>query len=387
MKNLLLLLIFSFYTAFTAFRGQAQAIQGSIKLGSDPKEIIVTIRNNSGSPVTGNVTKVMFTLLKNFNSWATPNGFGFQNIYTLPLPSTGSFSNSSFSSMLVNYLTTTWTGSKAIDLDPGESMDLFGFSLSVETAGYPDSWNNVNSLLLYCVRSTYMPERKWLVEVDGVDLTTGNQDLFYSTGPSVTTYADPPFIDSRTAYAKLSDFTIANLPVKLKNFEAKSEGRVSQLSWSTSEEINSEYFGIEHSLDAKTWKEVGRVASFGESREQRDYTFNHTPGQAGMSYYRLKMMDLDKTHAYSQIVNVKFNERTTTESVYPNPVLNKFQLTNSGLDHVVRARVYDVSGKLVYESSRIDQSGISIGHLGSGKFYVELENSEGNLRKYPILKK
>ncbi|MCF0073752.1 T9SS type A sorting domain-containing protein [Dyadobacter sp. CY261] len=385
MKNTLLTLFF-ICSIFTISASHAQIIQGSLKYGSNSKEVILTVRNNSASPVTGNLTKVMFTLSKKFFDHVVDDGFKFLNIYTLPLPSTGSFSKSSDYSLMVNYVEATWTGSKAIDLDPGESMDLIGFSLSAELRGYSEDMNVGSELFLTCVRSDYMAERIWAIEVDGVDLTIGSEDLFYSTGPTVTTSRSGDLPSYFSCWARMSNFSMTNLPVELNSFIAKNEGNVANLQWSTSEETNSDYFSIEHSRDAKHWTELGKMESQKESTVLNNYDFTHINAAPGINYYRLKMVDLDKTYAYSQIVKVSIDGKGG-ESIYPNPVLSKFELTNAGLKDVEKVRIFDVSGKLVHETSQVDESGISIGHLASGIFYVELEKAGGDTRKHKILKK
>lgn len=385
MKICKLLLFFFFAIVF--FNAESQTIQGSLRSGSDFRKQRLVIRNNSSAKITGNLTKVKFCLGTNFGDYfgSGETAFDFLSLNTMPVPGNGNFVTKSFASMSANYVNALWTGSIAIDLDPAEEMDIFEFSVFVKTDF--KLWGQPLAPLSVSFRdpiNTHSGEDwNWFVEMDGVDMTTSGWYKFYSTGPDVAVST----LVGMDAKATLTTFSFVNLPVRLSHFEGEREGNTAQLSWSTSEEVNSEYFGIEHSLDAKTWKEVGRVGSFGESRQERNYTFSHTPpGQAEINYYRLKMVDLDKTHTFSQIVNVKFKEHTT-ESVYPNPVVNNFQLTNGGLSNVSKVRVFDVSGKLVYESSRVDKTGVSLGHLTSGMFYIELENRDGNLKRHHILKK
>lgn len=263
-------------------------------------------------------------------------------------------------------------------------MDVFEFSLVIKTDfriwGEPMSSLSL-SFEEPAVSGSQSEDKKWIVEVDGVDRTIPGGEKFYSTGPGVT-FSNLPGLG---ATVRLTTYSFVNLPVKLNHFEARSEGNTSLLSWSTTEEINSEYFAIEHSLDARNWKEVGRLRSSGESREPRDYTFNHT-APMGSNYYRLKMVDLDETFAYSQIAKVKIGDQAG-EFVYPNPVSNKIELSNGGLENVAKVRIFDVSGKLVYESSQIDKSGIGVGHLAPGILFVEMEKADGNLRKHRVFKK
>ena len=54
------------------------------------------------------------------------------------------------------------------------------------------------------------------------------------------------------------------LPVTLINFECTlSDASTTMLQWSTSEETNSDYFEIQHSINGKQWIEIGRVKANG----------------------------------------------------------------------------------------------------------------------------
>ena len=58
MKKLILFVIL-----FLVFQNaRAQAIQGTIRHGSHSKEVYLTIRNNSGAKISGNITRLDFTI-------------------------------------------------------------------------------------------------------------------------------------------------------------------------------------------------------------------------------------------------------------------------------------------------------------------------------------
>ncbi|CAG5068551.1 hypothetical protein DYBT9623_01282 [Dyadobacter sp. CECT 9623] len=96
------------------------------------------------------------------------------------------------------------------------------------------------------------------------------------------------------------------LPVTLTSFTASKSGKLANLAWATAEESNSDYFVVQRSSDAKTWKEIGRKAASGQSKSKRNYTFTDQKPLSGAGYYRLKMVDRDQTFSYSAIKNVKF---------------------------------------------------------------------------------
>nr|MBZ1363183.1 Ig family protein [Dyadobacter fermentans]MBZ1363278.1 Ig family protein [Dyadobacter fermentans] len=70
------------------------------------------------------------------------------------------------------------------------------------------------------------------------------------------------------------------------------------LTWSTTEEVNSDRFEIERSLNGKGWSTIGKVRSNGESSVLRNYTYTDDSPEKGENLYRLRMVDLDGTYAF-----------------------------------------------------------------------------------------
>lgn len=166
------------------------------------------------------------------------------------------------------------------------------------------------------------------------------------------------------------------LPVTLVNFNAVSEGSTASLSWSTSEEVNSDRFDIERSQNGKNWAKIGSVASNHESKIERYYSFADAAPLKGANLYRLKMVDFDGTFAYSHIENLHFN---ATSLVYPNPVASTENLTVNVADwsKVKVVKVVSASGKVVFEASNALLSGISAKNLVAGAYVVQVTLTDG----------
>jgi hypothetical protein len=365
--------------AIPILRLNAQNIQATLRHGSTPGEVYLTIRNNSASNITGNVTKIEFTLSMFLQSSSVTNAFGFTDIYTLPKPGTGSFSSHDYMSMLNNYLTTIWTGSKAINLDPSEEMDLVGFTLwgstGPLTGGSPSP-----TLYLRYADPFYVDDRNWLVELDGVSVTEG-QERFYSQTPSTTVSND--FFGSNLDFGS---FNLESLPVTLVKFEGRQESGIVNMSWATTEETNSDHFDIEHSINGKTWRSLGTLKAQGESTKLHEYLFSHKDPNQGANYYRLKMIDIDQTFAFSKIVNVNVIG-IQSAGVYPNPVIDRVFFKANDLQNATRVQVLNTSGKVVQEAVNVGASGMDVRHLPSGLFIIKLNKADGEVIHYKLIKK
>ncbi|MBO9611370.1 MAG: cadherin-like domain-containing protein [Dyadobacter sp.] len=167
----------------------------------------------------------------------------------------------------------------------------------------------------------------------------------------------------------------AALPVTLIEFKATSEGGQALLSWATTSETNSDYFEVQHSRDAKNWRPLGRVESFGESAIRRDYTFVHQAMVPGENYYRLKMVDKDQTFAYSGIRNVESG--VVGLATYPNPVSDKIFLNDLPGRKISRVTITNSSGTVVYSGKNFPAAGIKVTNWAAGMYVIEVTETTG----------
>jgi len=169
-----------------------------------------------------------------------------------------------------------------------------------------------------------------------------------------------------------------SLPVKLIGFKASSEGQTALLSWSTSEETNSDRFEIERSQNGKNWSKIGSLTSNGESNTTRYYSYVDASPLKGENLYRLKMVDQDETFAYSGIQSLTFKGAGL---VYPNPVSASESLTLNVGDwsKVKQVKVLNAAGKVVFESSNALYSGISARRLMAGAYVILVTNVDGSV--------
>lgn len=153
------------------------------------------------------------------------------------------------------------------------------------------------------------------------------------------------------------------LPIKLRNFTVGKFGneRVSDLRWSSSSEINSDYFDVERSEDGFNFISIGQQDATGNSSTEQNYamldrSLPNSRGTQDVFYYRLKMVDLDGKYEYSDVRSIRFdNENNIDVVAYPNPTSGKLFVNISTPDYdetlSTNAFIYDLSGKLVNKSA------------------------------------
>lgn len=196
----------------------------------------------------------------------------------------------------------------------------------------------------------------------------------------------PGAVNSSTANDNTNAYTSSDaaLPVRLVSFEAGKEGTQALLSWATTEEVNSEYFEVQHSVNAGNWTALGRITSRGDSKIRNDYRYVHAAPASGLNYYRLKMVDRDGTFEYSIIRSVGI-ESGATMSVYPNPVSETFYLKDIDPATVKSLRLYNTAGLQVFNRGAISPRGIDVSHLPAGLYLLSVSKNDGSVETRKVM--
>jgi hypothetical protein len=168
------------------------------------------------------------------------------------------------------------------------------------------------------------------------------------------------------------------LPVALIGFDVKKEGNIAVLKWSTVSEVNSDHFEIQRSTNGKNWKEIGRLASSGESKSILTYTFFDTEPRTGENFYRLRMVDKDESFAYSRIKSVNF-EKQMQYFAYPNPVAETLNLNILDWQQVDIIEIRNQKGESVYRSNNKHTKTIDVKKLKQGLYILKIIQKDGQI--------
>ena len=139
------------------------------------------------------------------------------------------------------------------------------------------------------------------------------------------------------------------LPIELLTFSGYNAGDVNELFWSTSSELNSDYFSLEKSTAGITYESIGNIPAAGFSTDQREYQFTDFKPNHGLNYYRLKMIDKDQTFSYSNVVLIQLHaDGLITAVVSPNPTIDNINIQiQSDKDEVVILQLTDELGRIL----------------------------------------
>jgi hypothetical protein len=127
----------------------------------------------------------------------------------------------------------------------------------------------------------------------------------------------------------LSCLDLLILPVKILEFNAAREGNVGVISWTaTGEELNSNYYEIERSIDGSIFQPIAQIDCRRIAGVQK-YEFsdqNITSLNSKYVYYRVRQYDFDNKFSVTGIRQLKMDISDKGVQMYPNPVKSGFYL-------------------------------------------------------------
>jgi len=173
------------------------------------------------------------------------------------------------------------------------------------------------------------------------------------------------------------------LPVTLKSFQAKRLENDVQVIWNTTSEKDSKSFEIQRSSNGLNWVEIGAVMANGNSEKEIIYTFTDQSPLKGQNFYRLKMVDLGGTFAYSRIVNVNIAGQDLVDP-FPNPVTDKLNL-RADLKKLSSIEISNVAGKRFYMSDSAEQE-INVKQFPSGVYMLKVNDQNGRAQIFKFVK-
>jgi hypothetical protein len=174
------------------------------------------------------------------------------------------------------------------------------------------------------------------------------------------------------------------LPVTLKSFTTALRQQNALLEWTTSTEINNDYFNIEHSLDGRHYTIEGKVKGAGNSTVEHKYSFVHKTVTAGKNFYRLAQYDLNGDVKYSSVVTLNKTSSFSIETA-PNPATSSLILTSDeplkGKSFLIRSAIGEVVQKGI-----LSNLPLNIAHLTGGMYFISVQGVDQRMQTTVFIK-
>ena len=163
------------------------------------------------------------------------------------------------------------------------------------------------------------------------------------------------------------------LPLVWGEFIVLKDGKSASLKWTTLQELNTDKFLVERSLDGINFTSIGTVAAGGNSNREMSYKTIDPSPSTGINYYRIGQLDRDGKITYSNIRSLVFDGNSRTISISPNPAKDKIVVSIAGNEDAVQIDLLSTSGqKLATYTVNQEKNKIDLPDLAPGVYYIRV---------------
>ncbi|CAN5429149.1 hypothetical protein BH10BAC2_BH10BAC2_50170 [soil metagenome] len=174
-------------------------------------------------------------------------------------------------------------------------------------------------------------------------------------------------------------YSSCTLPLTLLNFTAAKKNNLVDLSWQTTDEINTSHFSIQRSSDGTNFKTVGNVNAAGNGSIKNNYSFSDNIAAVNTSkvYYRLQMFDKDGMNTFSKIIPIDIKLSGVSFSIKPNPA-HSYCTVVTNADNATMT-IVNLSGKVVFKQtlSSAGEHKINVSAIAKGMYIARIVSLEG----------
>ena len=183
-------------------------------------------------------------------------------------------------------------------------------------------------------------------------------------------------------------FSLSAFPQELANLNAVPQHKQVVLNWATTEEKNLSHFVIEKSIDGVEFKEAAILFTEGNSEILKSYSYRDAIAvDAPVIYYRLRIVDLDKTETYSSVRMIRASSTVKNQLellTFPNPVTSELRITipESWQNKQVTYEMFDGAGRLlkqIVNKSASQTEIFSLRSLNNGSYIIKAYTVEEGL--------
>jgi hypothetical protein len=160
------------------------------------------------------------------------------------------------------------------------------------------------------------------------------------------------------------------LATKLERYTAILQGSYVQFNWVMGNETAVDRYEMERSTDAVNYSSIGLVTA----ANKRVYNLQDASPKAGLTYYRLKIIDTDGKYLFSTVRTIEIR-KTDGIIVYPNPAKDVIhvKLPEGLVNKKVTISLSGMDGKLLYSSKMLaagQTAIIDVSKLANGKYHI-----------------
>ena len=216
--------------------------------------------------------------------------------------------------------------------------------------------------------------------------------IIYTTDQTPNVYSFTATDDLGCSGAVSNSFPLCiKTPIELLSFTGKVLSTGNELNWTTATETNNQYFELERATPANpTYKVVGKINSkVTNSSIATDYSFVDKSAPIGITYYRLRWVDLSGIAEKSNSIVLNRNSQTTIVNVSPIPATDvlHINISNTDTQTPIAFTVIDVVGRTVLSQTQTANGNnsytLTVGNLSAGIYFLRVSvNGVDTMQKW-----
>jgi hypothetical protein len=191
------------------------------------------------------------------------------------------------------------------------------------------------------------------------------------------TAQNPTYPTCKMASSIFADYSCpGNLPLDFIYLDVTSENEGVHLTWVTMNERGADKFQVESSRDGANFYTIGTVKAVGNSTTALIYNFIDGLSSEGLTYYRIKEIDLNGDFKYSE-VKIWNGGKDSAFKVYPNPSTDQFHIEFAANEdgEQITLQLMDITERLIFTKeifTRKERSYILNDPLAKGIYILKI---------------
>ena len=223
----------------------------------------------------------------------------------------------------------------------------------------------------------------WVQVGNTVDLGFGTSGPVYC-GLALTSHNNNILSEATIDHLSALGFT----DYQLLNFSGEHiSGQQVKLNWTTTLELNTDYFILERSFDNINFYEIDSKNAKNNGKFTANYSYIDSNARQSPNFYRLKIIDKLGNYQYSNLVVIRIFD-AQYPIVWPNPAQQVINISK-GSENITQINVYDILGRRVAQINNID--GLNFLQINSNNFsigvYVVEIRTDKNVYRNKIIKR
>lgn len=239
------------------------------------------------------------------------------------------------------------------------------------------------SLRGYYIFSDYVSKHAWILKNtsgSGLRSALDVKTIANLTPSGITSFGE---IENGEILAGQDNGNLGNisatraLPVRLMSFKGNriTNGNI-KLDWHTASEYNTLAYEIEKGNTGKDFTKLVTINAENTSAGH-DYVYLDTKPFINDNYYRLKIIDLDQSFEYSDIVKIS---KVNTTSIYYDQMNKNIHFNGDIIDSKNEIQLISIDGKLV-NRFKVKENVIPVSDLIPGVYIMQIVLSQERIVK------